>query len=299
MRALFATILLLILSIPMNASAAICVGYTDYDSTKCKIPLCALRPGGLSTSKCHSPLALMAWRAFWGQPPIPLPPSECGCNWIPPLLIPTDQYGIPLSASKDSSIGITPITKVSSDLATKYAQASENDPNGVMVFEQGNKNDISNEKVVAEPAKPLTPSEKNALATEIMSSQDDFFTTCNQNTFQRAGRSVSCYIATQNSRTDIMMQHSSYGGGLFSRKRHRYDYRILTRSLDNSNPSTEIRMLIDDENMTYCQRFEGGRAVTNTSCGVDNLNGVVRTNPGVVDPTTPSTPFDTPGVVIQ
>jgi len=299
MRALFATFatILLGMAIPMNASAAICVGYSDYNSKKCKIPLCALRPGGFSTSKCHGPLALMAWRAFWGKPPIPLPPSECGCNWIPPLVIPTDKYGVPLSAG---SYNFTPFNKVSTEATTKYAQATANDSNSVMVFEQGNNanNNKANTNKTSKSLTTMSAAEKRALAANIMAKQDDFYTTCNQNTFRRSGRSSSCYTVTKNSRTDMVMRHSKYRRGL--KRRHKYDYKITSRSLDGSHPTTETRMQIKHKTMTYCQRFVGGSPVTDTKCGVANLSQVVTTEPSILDPNAPSVPIDTvPGLPVD
>lgn len=308
MRALLATVLLGI-AIPMNASAAICLGYSDYNSKKCKIPLCALRPGGFSTSECHGPLALMAWRAFWGKPPIPLPPSECGCNWIPPLLIPTDRYGVPLSVTKEGSNNYTPFNKVQelnmipefnmkpdSSAKVQYSQANTSDPNGVMVFEQGTENEKNDNEPLAKSNTTMSATEKRVLVSKIMATQDDFFTTCNDYSFRRNGRSNSCYTLTKNSRTDIAMRHSSYRRGVFGKRRHKYDYVITTRSRDHSNPTTEIRMRIDHDNMTYCQRFVGGSAVTNTSCGVNDLNRVVTTAPSISDPTVPGFPIDIPRV---
>jgi len=219
---------------PSVAYAKSICPFTDAKSTKCEIPLCLLRGGMGTEADCNPALVKMIVRAIFQKPPVPLPPKECNCSWIKPLVIPADQYGIPLFADVDtdfmSSIGIN-----------------------------------------LDPGQALTSfsfnnAQRQAIFDKAMSLENDYFSTCTDE-FKRSKRDMKCFIQTGGERIDIDVDHKKYRRGW--KRRHQYIYSIKTTTPEGIVSETKLKLR--HKTVSYCRTYINGIQTSDDNCNANGL----------------------------
>lgn len=231
------------LLMPTSSFAAICV-FADGGSTTCEIPLCVQQ--GFPTSSCRPALRVFLTRAFWGQSPIPFP-GECLCEWVPPIVIATNQYGIPFF------------------LEDSIPNLSELDPREYLSRVEV-RDDIF------------------SRALDARDNQTSYRTNCDRANLTGSFPNGSCSIETEVNQTNLTVQTRRWrsGGGIFSRGTLNVErnFTISSVSLDefgnrvaNTTNTTAIRIL--NNNIVSCQISVPGALPRNCGDSEFDLNAAV------------------------
>ncbi len=281
MRKLFIAFIA-ILMMPSNAWAALCP-FGDGPATKCEIPLC-VQAGFPSAHGCRPALREFIKRAFFGQSPVPFPP-ECLCTWIPEVVIPTDQYGVPIfleGSTPFGSLELTDTTPVIQYASLEHALQTPFDKSPAL--ETQNMTPLP-KYADANKATPLSQAQVEARTAQIIQNQQSYRTNCSPSMFSRR-RSGSCYIISGDQRTDLMVTRNRYQR--FPSRRYTYDYVASSRKLDGTGDVNMTRMRIRHDTLESCQIFRNGRAVSDTNCNVSDFHSLGLTPPS--EPVIPGVP---------
>lgn len=271
------------LLMPSDAWGALCP-FPDGKATKCEIPLC-VQAGFPSSAGCRPALRVFIKRAFWGKPPVPLPP-ECMCSWIPQVVIPTDKNGIPFFLEDSIPFGAIEGTVQYADAGslqqTPFEKPVKQEPLKLTPYTQLASSKVTNP----------TQDQIAARTRKIIRGQEAYRTNCNTGMFRRGNRGT-CYIISADERIDLEVKRDCYRRRFGSCRRYQYDYNVKSGKLNGTGDVYETRMRIRHKTLSSCQIFVNGRAISDAKCNVSDLHSVVATPP-VDTPTEPTNPSTTP-----